>query len=59
MLAGAGALFTLEAVNSIIACAGTEDFCGHANAWPFLFFAFVTVCSGTLLGTYIVRRHHS
>lgn len=59
MLAGAGALFTLGALNTIVACANTEDFCGHANPWPFLFFALVTVGSGTLLGTYVVRRQQS
>ena len=56
LLVGAGVLLTFGAVNTIVPCAATGDFCGHANPWPLLLLALVTVGAGALLAWSIVRR---
>lgn len=56
VLVGAGAVFTLGALNTIGACASTEDFCGNANVAPFLVFALATLAAGVVASMLTVVR---
>jgi 4-amino-4-deoxy-L-arabinose transferase-like glycosyltransferase len=56
VLVGAGAVFTFGALNTVAACAGTEDFCGNANIVPFLAFALFTLTWGVVVSILTVVR---
>ncbi len=56
-LIGAGALLVYGVINTISACADTDDFCGNANVWPLGALAAVTVGVGTVAAAVgVIRR---
>jgi hypothetical protein len=55
-LIGAGALLVYGVINTVAACAGTDDFCGNANVWPLAALAVVTVGVGAVAAVVAVAR---
>lgn len=56
ILVGAGAVFMFGALNTVAACAGTEDFCGNTNIVPLLAFALFTLTCGVVVSILTVVR---
>jgi len=47
-LLGVGAVLMFGALNTFVACAGTEDFCGNANIVPLFAFGLFTLTCGAV-----------
>ena len=55
-LLGVGAVLMFGALNTVGACAGTEDFCGNANIVPLFAFALVTLTCGVFASILTIVR---
>jgi uncharacterized membrane protein len=49
-LGGASALFVFGSINTVVACVQTDDFCGDANAGPFVAFSIGLVVAAIVSG---------
>jgi hypothetical protein len=58
-LLGIGAVLMFGALNTFVACTGSEDFCGNANIVPLFAFAFFTLMCGALASVLTVVRSKS